>query len=148
MLDWHWRYFTVRFIKIQGILSRKACFGETKPKWTSRALLVRCLTPVLCFFPAVLSIHMLQVTAVLPPGGLRWKLEWCPRLRAALSLLHQPPHRAPSGKSLSCTEREAPINAAAGEGSSWRARLKCSQRWQQCYRSKQLHVEVIVKLTV
>ena len=39
-----------------------------------------------------------------------------------LSLLHQPPHRAPSRKSLSCTEHVAPINAAAGEGSwGWSA---------------------------
>lgn len=103
---------TVHVVKISVILSGKACCGETKPKCTSGALLAQCVTPVLCFLPAVLSVHILQVSAVLPPRALRWKLEWCSRLRAA-PLTFTP-------ASPSCSQRDIPVmHRARGSNKRW-----------------------------
>ena len=73
-----------------------------------------------------------------------WKLEWCPRLSAS-PLTFTP-------ASPSCSQQEIPVmHRACGSNkccSRWRQlRLKCSQRWQQCYHSIRLHVEVSAKLT-
>lgn len=68
---------------------------NTPPDWFSVWLLC-CVS-----LPAVLSIHILQVTAVLPPGGLRWKLEWCcPSKSGPLTF---------TPASLSRSQREIPV---------------------------------------
>lgn len=137
----------VHVINIPVILSKKHVVGKLNPNvvldWHWFSLRLLCCV-------CVISIRILQVTAVLLP----WRAEvktWVmyPSMSGPLTFTPDSPL---------CSQREilvmhwactaAKKKATAGEGFFCQARLKCSQKWQQYYHLKQLHVAVILKLTV